>query len=90
MKGQIFTMDLFLSLMVMVLIISMAVVIIDEHIDGLYERATEVKLQSIAMDTASLHYYTGKTDNLTKITGETCIHAVRGTASNEVIGIACE
>ena len=96
MRGQIFTLDLFVSLIIVVLVLSLTTVIIDRSIESRYDNLAQVKLNSIAMDLATYEYYNG---NLPAIGGYMVCNgnserakacAVRGTGENEVKVCVCK
>ncbi len=89
-KGQVFTLDVFLALVVMTIIIGVTVVAIDNYINSIYEKVEYAKVTSIAMDVASYNYYKGNAPSLTPQNGDICISVVRGSNSSEVTGSACQ
>ena len=98
MRGQIFTLDLFVSLIIVVLVLSLTTVIIDRSIESRYDNLAQVKLNSIAMDLATYKYY-NPNSNLPTMGGYTVCNgnserakacAVRGTGENEVKVCVCK
>ncbi len=103
-KGQIFTLDLFVSLILVMLVLALSSVLIDRSISQAYDSVLEMKLNNLAADYASFEYYqpsgswqinaynaylfVGKN----KPTGEyaTCVSFVRGTGDHEVTAYACQ
>ncbi len=101
-RGQIFTLDLFVSLIVVVAVISMSTVIIDKSLNQALNIAEHTKLQNLAMDLAAYEYYNGVLPNgLIKgpfVFGNTsipsnkvdCAVSIRGTSQNEVKVYVCQ
>lgn len=101
-KGQIFTVDLMLALVVIVLAIGMVTQAWGWHLEQTSSSVEHAKMQQIAIDAAALRYYTGDHNDLTAsadLLGYTlstsfdtsldCISSTRGTPSNLIQAVVC-
>ncbi len=100
-RGQIFTLDLFVSLIVVILVISFVTVIVDNWITEMYDRIEFTKMQSLAMDLASYEYYNGDLPDVDispyvigpikgSYKGSDCVVSIRGTGDDQVKVYVCK
>ncbi len=100
-KGQIFTLDLFVSLIVVVLVISFVTVIVDNWVTEMYDRIEFTKMQSLAMDLASYEYHNRNLPDVdigpyvigpikSSYKGSDCVVSIRGTGDNQVKVYVCK
>ncbi len=94
-RGQIFTLDLFVSLIIVVVVLSISTVLIDRTIDERFQELSYLKMQTIAEDVAAYRYYEGSLPNipgykvLSSPQGSQCVSAVRG-GSGQVFVYVCK
>ncbi len=101
-RGQIFSLDLFVSLTIVIVVIAISTVLIDNAVSHYLSVVDHIKMQSIGMDLASYVYYKGGIPNHYIIQGfsigtesppsgqHDCAVVVRGTGNNQVKVYVCK
>jgi len=104
-KGQIFSTDMLLSFVIVLACIGLIITIMNMHMDITSSSVKTAKMHQIAMDAASLMYYTqsfsGLNDSASNIGYEigkgnapsdrkSCVYSVRGTKEKPIIVYVCD